>query len=118
MDEMTREEMQRFLNREAEKGTTEYEALKALAYILGITFPELKNDDYDIEAYKKALEEYKKDPVTYSHEEVAKMLEIEKMEDEYDLAVAKEAYQEYLESGCKSTPVEEFWKELDLDDEE
>lgn len=27
MDEMTREEMQRFLNREAEKGTTEYEAL-------------------------------------------------------------------------------------------
>lgn len=43
MDEtMTKEEMQRFLNREAEKGSTEYEALKALADILGIEFPELK----------------------------------------------------------------------------
>ena len=28
MDGMTKEEMQRFLNREAEKGSTEYEALK------------------------------------------------------------------------------------------
>lgn len=44
MDEsMTKEEMQRFLNREAEKGATEYEALKALANILGIEFPELKS---------------------------------------------------------------------------
>lgn len=42
MEEMTKEEMQRFLNREAEKGSTEYEALKALADILGIKFPELK----------------------------------------------------------------------------
>lgn len=39
---MTNEEMQRFLNREAEKGSTEQEALKALAEILGIQFPELK----------------------------------------------------------------------------
>lgn len=38
-DTMTKEEMQRFLNREAQKGSTEYEALKALAYILGIDFP-------------------------------------------------------------------------------
>ena len=37
---MTEEEMQRFLNREAEKGSTEYEALKALADILGITAKE------------------------------------------------------------------------------
>ncbi len=42
MDEMTKEEMQRFLDREAEKGSTEFEALKALAYILGINFPKLK----------------------------------------------------------------------------
>ena len=41
---MTSEEMQRFLNREAEKGSTEYEALKALADILGIQFPSLKAD--------------------------------------------------------------------------
>ena len=30
MEAMTTEEMQRFLNREAEKGSSEYEALKAL----------------------------------------------------------------------------------------
>lgn len=42
MEEMTKEEMQRFLNREAEKGSTEGEALKALAEILGIKFPEIK----------------------------------------------------------------------------
>lgn len=41
MEEMTKEEMQRFLNREAENGSTELEALKALANILGIKFPEL-----------------------------------------------------------------------------
>lgn len=43
-ENMTKEEMQRFLNREAEKGSTEYEALKALADILGIEFPELKQN--------------------------------------------------------------------------
>lgn len=45
MGDMTKEEMQRFLNREAEKGSTEYEALKALADILGIEFPELKQKE-------------------------------------------------------------------------
>lgn len=42
----------------------------------------------------------------------------EKIEDEYDVAVADDAYQDYLDSGCRSTPVEEFWKELDAEDEE
>ena len=37
----------------------------------------------------------------------------EKLEDEYDLAIAKEAYQEYLDDGMKSRPIEELWKELD-----
>ena len=41
---MTAEEMQRVLNREAETGSTEFEALKALADILGIQFPTLKAD--------------------------------------------------------------------------
>jgi hypothetical protein len=44
MNEMSKEEMQRFLNREAEKGNTEYEALKALADILGIKFPEIEKE--------------------------------------------------------------------------
>lgn len=38
----------------------------------------------------------------------------EKIEDEYDITVADEAYREYIESGNKSRPVAELWKELDL----
>ena len=44
METMTTEEMQRFLNREAEKGSSEYEALKVLVEILGIEFPKLKRE--------------------------------------------------------------------------
>lgn len=39
---------------------------------------------------------------------------LEKIEDEFDLKVMREAYQEYLESGSKSRPIEEMWKELNL----
>ena len=38
----------------------------------------------------------------------------EKIEDEYDITVADEAYKEYLQGGRKSRPVSELWKELDL----
>ena len=38
----------------------------------------------------------------------------ERIEDEYDIAVASEAYKEYVDSGCQSRPIEELWKELDL----
>ncbi len=34
-------------------------------------------DEYDLAVYQEAIAEYEKNPVTYSHEEVAKMLEIE-----------------------------------------
>ena len=37
----------------------------------------------------------------------------ERIEDEYDLVVADEAYQEYVDSGYKSTPLADFWRELD-----
>ena len=36
------------------------------------------------------------------------------IEDEYDIAVANDAYREYLESGKKSRPISELWRELDL----
>ncbi len=45
--------------------------------------------------------------------EAFKQALFEKIEDEYDIAVAEEAYADYVNSGCKSTPVEEFWRELD-----
>lgn len=38
----------------------------------------------------------------------------EKIEDEYDIVVAEEAYNEYVKSGKKSIPIGELWKELDL----
>ena len=34
-------------------------------------------DEYDLECYNKAIEEYKKNPVTYTHEQVAQLLELE-----------------------------------------
>ena len=37
----------------------------------------------------------------------------EKIEDEYDIAVAEEAYADYVNSGYKSTPAADFWRELD-----
>ena len=38
----------------------------------------------------------------------------DKIEEDYDIAVAEEAYGEYQRSRNKSRPVGEFWKELDL----
>lgn len=38
----------------------------------------------------------------------------EKIEDEYDLKVAEEAYEEYEKGGKKSKPINELWKELEL----
>ena len=35
------------------------------------------------------------------------------LEDELDIAVYEEAYAEYIETGKKSRPIEELWKELD-----
>ena len=38
----------------------------------------------------------------------------EKIEDEYDIAIANTAYDEYIKDGKKSQPISELWKELDL----
>ena len=38
----------------------------------------------------------------------------EKIEDEYDVTVTDEAYQEYVADGKKSRPIEELWKECEL----
>ena len=38
----------------------------------------------------------------------------EKIEEEYDITVADEAYNEYVNQGKKSRPISELWKELDL----
>lgn len=38
----------------------------------------------------------------------------DRIEDEYDIAVAKDAYNEYVKDGCKSRPISKLWEELDL----
>ncbi len=38
----------------------------------------------------------------------------ERIEDEYDVTVYQEAYDDYVKSGKKSRPIEELWKELDI----
>jgi len=38
----------------------------------------------------------------------------EKIEDEYDLTVGQEAYNEYVKEGKKSRPIDELFKECNL----
>lgn len=38
----------------------------------------------------------------------------ERIEDEYDIAVGDDAYNEYVSSGSKSRPISELWGELNL----
>lgn len=45
MEEMSKEEMQRFLIKEAQRGSTEMEAYRNLMEILGIEFPKDKSKD-------------------------------------------------------------------------
>ena len=50
---------------------------------------------------------------SYSLSEAFKRALFEKIEEEYDIAVAESAYREYVDGGRKSTPVKDFWRELD-----
>lgn len=67
------------LNKEDEKLIKKYAELKnvSLSELFRNALIEKIEDEYDLQAYKKAVEEYKKNPVTYTHEEVAKMLDLE-----------------------------------------
>ena len=51
-----------------------------------------------------------------SLDEAFKQALFEKIEDEYDTTVADKAYKDYLDDEFKSTPIKDFWKELDLDE--
>ena len=61
---------------------------------------------------RKLTESYAKSHAI-SLEEAFKQALFERIEDEYDFVVAKEAYHDYVNNGYKSTPVAEFWSELD-----
>ncbi len=68
-----------------------------------------------LSANEKALAESYARIHSVSLGEAFKKALFEKIEDEYDIAVADEAYADYVNSGCKSTPVKEFWSELDAE---
>lgn len=65
-------------------------------------------------AEEKALAESYAKIHAISVGEAFKRALFEQIEDEYDTAVAEEAYQDYVAGGSKSRPVSELWKELDL----
>ncbi|MBQ6646558.1 MAG: antitoxin [Clostridia bacterium] len=51
---------------------------------------------------------------SFSLAEAFKRALFEKIEDEYDIAIGQEAYDEYVAQGRKSRPISELWKECDL----
>ena len=51
---------------------------------------------------------------SFSLSEAFKRALLEKIEDEYDIMIGKEAYDEYIADQKKSRPVSELWKECDL----
>ena len=46
--------------------------------------------------------------------EAFKQALFDKIEEEFDIAVANDAYDEYAANGKQSRPINELWKELDL----
>lgn len=65
-------------------------------------------------AEEKALAESYAKLHALSLGEAFKKALFEKIEEEYDIAIANEAYDEYVKEGKKSKPISELWKELDL----
>lgn len=64
------------LNKEDEMLIKKYAEIKkmSLSELFRNALIEKIEEEYDLECYKKAIEEYKKDPTTYSLEEVKKEL--------------------------------------------
>ena len=49
----------------------------SLSELIRQTLMERIENEFDLDAYEKAMEEYRENPVTYSHDEVRKMLELD-----------------------------------------
>ena len=65
------------------------------------------------EEERAAADGYAKDHAL-SLEDAFKQALFEKIEEEYDAAVADGAYREYLQGGKKSRPIGELWREQGL----
>ena len=51
---------------------------------------------------------------SFSLAEAFKRALFEKIEDEYDIVIGQDAYEEYIAEGKKSRPIGELWEECDL----
>ena len=49
----------------------------SLSELIRQTLMERIENEFDLAAYEKAMDEYRENPVTYSHDEVRKMLELD-----------------------------------------
>ncbi len=49
----------------------------SLSELVRIAVLEKIEDEYDLQVYREAIEEYNKNPITYSHEEVCNILGID-----------------------------------------
>lgn len=65
-------------------------------------------------AEEKALAESYAKVHAISVGEAFKRALFERIEDEYDIAVANDAHNEYVKSGYKSRPISALWEDLDL----
>ena len=66
------------------------------------------------EEERRLAESYARLHAYSSLAEAFKSALFEKIEEEYDIAVAEEAYNDYIADGKKSRPVDELWKESGL----
>ena len=46
--------------------------------------------------------------------EALKRALFDKIEEEYDIAIANEAYDDYVKSGKESKPIDDLWKDLNI----
>lgn len=67
------------LNEDESALIRKYAELKKMSVseLIRQTVLERIEDEFDLAAYEKAIKEYRKNPVTYSHKEVVQMLENE-----------------------------------------
>ena len=78
-----------------------------------------KGDDYmsfsiRLTAEEKSLAESYAKIHSISLGEAFKQALFERIEDECDVTVAQDAYDEYVKDGYKSRPISELWEELDI----
>ena len=51
---------------------------------------------------------------SYSLSEAFKRALFEKIEDEYDIQIGQDAYEEYISEGSFSRPIDDLWEECDI----